>query len=112
GALSWSCLAPQIGVLSPVRIVETSPHQRGQIYVPAVNWALGAACIGVVRLFGGSAGLAAAYGVAVTATMAITSVLFALVARQHLGWPFLSVVPLVAVFLVVDLGYFAANLLK
>ncbi len=112
GAFSLTRQATQLGFLPRVRIVHTSPHQRGQIYVPAVNWALGAACIGAVLLFRGSAGLAAAYGVAVTATMAITSVLFALVARQHLGWPFLSVVPLVAVFLVVDLGYFAANLLK
>lgn len=112
GAFSLTRQASQLGFLPRVRIVHTSPRLRGQIFVPSVNLALGVACIAAVLFFRGSTGLAAAYGVAVTATMAITSFLFYFAAREHLGWPRLLALPLVALFLAIDLGYFAANFLK
>src|SRR5690606_22817510 len=85
---------------------------RGQVYVPLVNWLLMAACIGLVVGFQSSSRLAAAYGVAVTMTMAITSVLLFLVMRKRWGWSPLAAGGLVAAFLCLDLTYLGANLLK
>lgn len=112
GAFSITRQASQLGFLPRVRIIHTSRERRGQIYVPWVNRALGAACIGAVLIFHGSSGLASAYGVAVTASMAITTVLYAFVARQHLGWSLLAIFPFVAFFLAIDLAYLGANLFK
>ena len=67
--------------------MHTSGEAQGQIYVPAVNWVLMVACIGLVLGFRSSTALAAAYGIAVTATMVITTVLFAAVARTLWEWP-------------------------
>lgn len=112
GAFSLTMQAVQLGYAPRFRIVHTSDRAIGQIYIPAVNWVLMVACLGLVVGFGSSASLAAAYGVAVTMTMAITTVLFAVVAKERFGWPVPAVVALAAAFLVVDLAFFGANVFK
>lgn len=93
-------------------ILHTSQEVRGQIYIPAVNYGLMMACLGVVIGFGGSSALAGAYGIAVTGTMTITSILYFLLIHNAWGWPLWKSVPLVMIFLIFDLAYFGANLLK
>src|SRR5690606_29141137 len=104
--------AVQFGFLPRVRIVHTSILRRGQIFVPSINQMLGAACVAAVLFFRDSKGLAAAYGLAVTGNMVITSLLFFRVARRRFRWPLALVLPLVGLFLVFDLGFFSANVLK
>jgi KUP system potassium uptake protein len=84
----------------------------GQIYIPSVNWALMACCIALVLGFRTSTDLAAAYGVAVTTTMAITTLLFFFVARERWGWSALAAGSVAGVFLAIDLAFWGANLLK
>jgi len=112
GLFSLARQAIQLGYWPRARIVHTSAHEEGQIYVPEVNWALLVACLFVALEFRGSSPLTAAYGVAVTGTMVITSLLFALVVRVRLGWPLSATVAVVAVFLAVDLAFLGANLAK
>jgi len=112
GAFSLTMQATQLGYSPRVRIRHTSETEAGQIYVPAINWALMLACIGLVLGFRSSTNLAAAYGVAVTATMVITTMLFYVVARERMGWPKAKAVGLCGVFLVIDLGFLGANLFK
>jgi KUP system potassium uptake protein len=95
-----------------VQIYHTSATTEGQIYVPVVNWSLMVACVAVVLAAGSSSRLAAAYGIAVTGTMTITSVLFYAVTRQRWGWSRLAAGSLTAAFLTVDLAFFAANVVK
>jgi KUP system potassium uptake protein len=112
GAYSLTMQAVQLGYLPRLTIRHTSPEQVGQIYVPVVNWLLLAACVGLVLGFRESGNLAAAYGVAVTATMAVTTVLFLVYARQRWHWHPLVVAGLGSVLLAVDLSFLGANLLK
>lgn len=112
GVFSLTQQAVQLGFLPRVHIVHTSREIRGQIYVPQVNWALMIACIGLVLIFGNSSRLAAAYGIAVTATMGITSILYFFLVVRGWKWPLWKAVPLVALFLAFDLAFFGANLLK
>ncbi|MHC1728451.1 MAG: potassium transporter Kup [Syntrophobacteraceae bacterium] len=112
GVFSLTQQAVQLGFLPRVRIVHTSSETRGQIYVPQMNWALMLACIGLVLIFGNSSRLAGAYGIAVTATMGITSVLYFFLVVRGWRWPLWKAVPLVALFLAFDLAFFGANLLK
>ena len=112
GAFSLTMQAVQLGYSPRVRILHTSETASGQIYVPAVNWALMVACIGLVIGFRSSANLASAYGVAVTMTMVITTILFYVVARERLGIPKKVIAPLCALFLVVESGFLGANLFK
>ncbi len=112
GAFSLTMQAVQVDHLPRVTIRRTSSVHPGQIYVPAVNWLLMAACVGLVVGFGSSSALAAAYGVAVTATMGITTVLFAIVAVQRLGWSRRRAMVVAGLLLVVDLAFFGANVLK
>lgn len=112
GVFSLTQQAIQLGYCPRLRIVHTSAKARGQIYVPEVNSALMVACIGLVLAFRGSSGLAGAYGIAVTAAMAITSIIYFFVIWKIWRWPLWRVVLLVGVFLVFDLTYFGANLLK
>jgi KUP system potassium uptake protein len=95
-----------------VRIDHTSATERGQIYIPAVNWALMVCCIGLVLGFRTSTNLAAAYGVAVTTTMAITTLLFYFVARERWGWSTPVAAAVAGGFLIIDLAFWGANLLK
>ncbi len=112
GAFSLTAQAVQLGYLPRVLIRHTSRKEYGQIYVPEINWLLMLACIGLVFGFRSSSNLAAAYGVAVTMTMAITTILFYFVARERWRWPLWVVAPLALFFLVIDIAFFAANALK
>jgi KUP system potassium uptake protein len=112
GAFSLTRQAVQLGYLPRLGIKHTSEREIGQIYISAINWALAAASIGLVLGFRSSSRLANAYGVAVTTDMVFTTLLFAFVARQKLGWSKGAVVLLVAGFLTVDLAFWGANLPK
>ncbi|MDP3274608.1 MAG: potassium transporter Kup [Deltaproteobacteria bacterium] len=112
GAFSLTQQAVQLGFSPRVTIVHTSGDEAGQIYIPEINYALMVACIALVLTFGESSKLAAAYGIAVTGTMAITSVLFYAVAVRKWAWSPLKAGSLVALFLTVDLAFLAANALK
>jgi KUP system potassium uptake protein len=112
GAFSLTRQAVQLGYCPRLRIVHTSPQEIGQIYIPFVNWALAIATIGLVLGFRTSTHLAAAYGVAVTTTMAITTILAYVVARHRWGWSRAAVAPVALLFLLVDLSFFAANVVK
>ena len=112
GAFSLTQQAVQLGYSPRVTIRHTSHSEIGQIYIPEVNWALGAACIALVLGFQTSSRLASAYGVAVTGTMIVTTVLFHRVVRDRFGWPRWRAWPLTALFLAVDTPFFVANLRK
>jgi KUP system potassium uptake protein len=112
GAFSLTRQAVQLGYCPRVNIVHTSTTEIGQIYVPAVNTLLMVACLGLVVTFRSVDNLAATYGVALSGTMTITSILFAVVARSRWGWPLWRVATLTTLFLAVDLAFVGANLLK
>ncbi|HEX2028827.1 MAG TPA: potassium transporter Kup [Nitriliruptorales bacterium] len=112
GAYSLTMQAAQFGYLPRVRIVQTSAQERGQIYVPSVNWLLMIACVGLVIGFGSSTQLAAAYGVAVTMTMVITTLVYYLVVRDRFRWSLPAAVGICGMFLFIDLAFFGANLPK
>jgi len=112
GVFSLTQQAIELGFCPHFLIVHTSRVIRGQIYMPAVNYTLMIACLGVVIGFRESSGLAGAYGIAVTGTMTITSILYLIVITRVWRWSLWMAVPLIAVFLVFDLSYFGANLLK
>jgi KUP system potassium uptake protein len=112
GAFSLTRQAVQLGYLPRLRIEHTSAREIGQIYIPSINWVLMIACIGLVIGFRESTRLAAAYGVAVTTDMVFTTLLFCAVARFRWNWPVWRMVLLGAFFLVVDLAFWGANLVK
>jgi KUP system potassium uptake protein len=94
------------------KVVHTSATEMGQIYLPGLNWAMMLATIALVVGFRSSSRLAAAYGLAVAGTMAVTTILFAYVARAQWRWPLAAVVLFVAFFLSIDLAFLGANVLK
>jgi KUP system potassium uptake protein len=112
GAFSLTRQAVQLGYCPRVTIVHTSGEHEGQIYIPEVNSLLMVACVSLVLAFRESSSLAAAYGIAVTGTMAITSIVYLVVLRTRWKWPLWQALPLVIAFLTFDLAYFGANLLK
>jgi len=112
GVYSLTQQAVQLGYCPRIRIINTSAETKGQIYLPGVNNAMMFACIGLVLAFKSSSGLAGAYGIAVTATMAITSVIFFYVVHTLWRWPTWKTAPLIALFLVFDITYLGSNLLK
>ncbi|MBA3644655.1 MAG: potassium transporter Kup [Gemmatimonadaceae bacterium] len=112
GAFSLSQQSVQLGFSPRVNIIHTSAHEAGQIYVPEVNRALAIGTILVVLMFKSSSALGAAYGIAVTGTMAITTILFYVLARSRWNWSILKAGSLAAVFLIIDLAFFFANALK
>lgn len=112
GVYSLTQQAIQLGFTPRMHIVHTSERAVGQIYLPSVNWMLMIACIGLVLVFKESSRLAAAYGIAVTATMAITSVLYFEVTRLNWNWPLWKGLPLLVLFLAFDGTFLGANLLK
>jgi len=112
GAFSLTMQAVQLGYLPRVRILHTSATEKGQIYIPAVNWALMVSCIALVVGFRSSTALAAAYGVAVTLTMIITTLLFAVVARDRFRWATPAVAVGTALFLAIDVAFFGSNIFK
>ncbi|MCJ2072193.1 KUP/HAK/KT family potassium transporter [Methylobacterium sp. J-030] len=111
GAFSLTEQAIKLGLFPRMRIVHTSAHEAGQIYVPIVNWLLAFATLGAVLAFGSSDALAGAYGIAVSLLMVITTVLAGLIA---LRWGFNPILVLACngAFLIVDLTFFSANTLK
>ncbi|MCK6529366.1 potassium transporter Kup [Myxococcota bacterium] len=112
GAYSLTMQAVQLGYSPRVRIDHTSAEEIGQVYLPGINWLLMVACIGLVLGFGSSSSLAAAYGVAVTTTMVITTMLLYVVARERWGWGTWAAALVCGPFLLVDLAFFGANIVK
>jgi KUP system potassium uptake protein len=104
--------AMQLGFWPRVTVVHTSATTEGQIYIPEMNWLLMAGTIAVVLQFRSSSGLAAAYGIAVTGTMAITSFLFYLVCTRRWGFSQPRALALLVPFLAIDLAFFSANAAK
>jgi KUP system potassium uptake protein len=112
GAFSLTRQAVQLGYSPRVTIRHTSQTEIGQIYLPGVNRLLGVACILLVLTFRSSGNLASAYGIAVTGTMTITTILFCAVARDRWHWPRWRVLAVGGLFLSVDLAFLGANLVK
>ncbi len=112
GAFSLAYQAVRLGLMPRMEIVHTSKDERGQVYVPLVNWMLLVMVILLVVTFQSSSQLANAYGIAVSTTMIITAVLLFDVARDQWKWSRLSAGSMVGMFLVVDVSFFAANLTK
>jgi KUP system potassium uptake protein len=112
GAYSLTLQAMQLGYSPRMEIVHTSEKEIGQIYIPAINWILMVATIGLVLGFHESSRLAAAYGMAVTTTMVITTLLAYVVARELWGWSRPRAVLTMSLFLMLDLAFFGANLVK
>ncbi|HET8796472.1 MAG TPA: potassium transporter Kup [Thermoanaerobaculia bacterium] len=112
GAFSLTRQAIQLGYLPRMEIIHTSEAEIGQIYMPTVNWALMAATIVLVIGFGSSSNIAGAYGVAVSTTMIITTILAYVVARDLRGWRRWTAGLITAAFLIGDLAFLAANYAK
>jgi KUP system potassium uptake protein len=112
GAFSLTQQSIQLGYSPRMQIVHTSEKVAGQIYIPEVNKALMVGCLLLVVTFRDSSALSAAYGIAVTGAMTITSVLFAVVARARWQWSKARVVAIVAFFLAMDLSFLGANVVK
>ena len=112
GAFSLTKQAIQMGYLPRLRVIHTSGSAPGQIYIPQINVILLVATVALVVGFRSSSQLAAAYGVAVTTTMLITTVLMYVVARHRWGWSAWKAGVPIAIFLLIDLSFFAANISK
>ncbi len=112
GAFSLTRQAIQLGYAPRLSITHTSSDEMGQIYVPQINWFLALCTLLIVIGFGSSTALAAAYGIAVALTMVITVVLLYTVAVDRWHWPAWAAMAICALFLAVDLMFFAANLTK
>lgn len=109
GTFSLSRQAIQLGFFPRMSVTHTSDQLEGQIYVGFMNWALAVGSISLVLGFRSSDNLAAAYGIAVTGTMSVTTFAFYLVARKIWGWSRLKALPLCLAFLIVDLAFFGSN---
>ncbi|MEP6779160.1 MAG: potassium transporter Kup [Gemmatimonadaceae bacterium] len=112
GAFSVTRSGIQLGYIPRLEIRHTSKTEQGQIYIPEVNWFVGIGCLCIVWYFKSSDALGAAYGIAVTGTMFITSILFYYVARLRFRWSALKAGALVTGFLIVDGAFLSANLIK
>jgi KUP system potassium uptake protein len=112
GAFSVVRQAVQLGLFPRVNVEHTSEQAEGQIYIPLVNWALLAAVIVLVLIFRNSSNLASAYGITVTGTMLITTIMAAVVLLKMWNWPKWAALPLVGLFALVDGTYFVSNLTK
>ncbi len=112
GAFSLTRQAVQLGYMPRVTIVHTSAKNEAQIYIPEVNQALMISCLALVLGFQKSTALAGAYGIAVTGTMGITSLVFFVVVTQNWKWPLYKALPLLLAFLAFDLPFLGANALK
>jgi len=112
GAFSLTQQSVQLGYSPRVTIVHTSKSEAGQIYIPEVNKLLAVGCVVLVVAFRSSSALGAAYGIAVTGTMAITTMLFYVVARSRWNWSPLHIGGVTVVFLTIDFSFLAANAIK
>lgn len=112
GSFSLTRQAVHLGYLPRMRIVQTSSAERGQVYVPVVNWTLMVLTLALVVGFRSSSNLAGAYGVGVSTDMVFTTVLFSLIAWHLWRWPAWIVGAMFAVFMTIDLAFWLANLVK
>jgi len=112
GAFSLTRQAMLLGYFPRVTIRHTSHDTEGQIYIPEINWLLAGGCVLLVLAFRSSDSLAAAYGIAVTGTMGITSIVYYIVTRETWGWSRAKALPLLVVFLSFDIAFFGSNLFK
>jgi KUP system potassium uptake protein len=112
GVYSLTMQAVQLGYLPRFDIDHTSPREIGQIYIGTINWGLAVACVGLVLAFRSSTNLAAAYGVAVTTTMVITTILLYFLMRTRWNWSPWVAGALTVLFLIVDISFFVANIVK
>ena len=112
GAFSLTQQAIQLGYLPRVRIIHTSSEEKGQIYIPHVNWLLFIAIVFLVLEFKSSSNLAAAYGVAITTTMVITTILAFVAMRKLWNWSFPVSISVALFFFIIDISFFSSNLLK
>jgi KUP system potassium uptake protein len=112
GAFSVSRQAVQLGLLPPLRIRQTSEHEAGQVYLPAVNWALFAGVLVLILAFRTSERLATAYGIAVTGALLVDTVLLLVVARRRWHWATWQLVLAAVAFGGTELAFFGANLTK
>ena len=104
--------ATVLGFMPRFRVFHTDAHGEGQVYIPAINWALFIGCVAVTLYFQTSTNLAAAYGVAVTGTMGITTIIFAYVAFYRWQWKRSRILTVCIPILIIDLLFFGSNLLK
>jgi KUP system potassium uptake protein len=112
GAFSLTNQAVQLGYFPRVTVIHTSSKAEGQIYIPEVNWMLMVACIALVLAFKSTSSLAAAYGIAVTGTMGITSYLYFLVCKRNWNYSWGAALALFIPFVAIDLAFFSANVVK
>ena len=112
GAFSMTQQAVQLGYSPRFDIRHTSAHERGQVYIPEVNWLLMIITLGLVVGFGSSSSLAAAYGMSVSSTMVITTIMMYVVVRELWGWSFARAALTAAGLLVIELAFFGANIIK
>jgi KUP system potassium uptake protein len=112
GAFSVSRQAVQLGLLPPLRIRQTSEHEAGQVYLPAVNWALFAGVLVLILVFRSSERLATAYGIAVTGALLVDTVLLVVVARRRWHWRRWQLALAAVTFGGLELSFLAANLTK
>jgi len=112
GAFSITRQAVQLDLLPRMQILQTSPDERGQIYVPAANTIMLFAVVGFVLAFGSSSALSAAYGASVIGTMIITTVLGAIVASLKWEWPYWKIALIFGLFLTIDLAFVLGNATK
>jgi KUP system potassium uptake protein len=112
GAFSLTRQAIQLGFFPRMRVRHTAHDMEGQIYIPEINLMLAVGCLLLVVIFKTSTNLAAAYGIAVTGTMAITSLMYYVIVRETWGWSKAKALPLVIFFLALDLPFLVANLTK
>ena len=112
GVYSLTSQAVALGLFPKIKVVHTNPNVRGQIYVPAMNKFLAVGCIILVLMFRTSSGLAAAYGIAVTGTMIITTLIFYLVVRYLWHWSWWKIIPIFIFLIIFDLSFFIGTVLK
>ena len=112
GAFSMTRQAMQLGLLPRLQVIQTSAAGHGQIYLPAVNWLLLVATLVLAISFGSSSKIAAAYGIAVSATMLATTILLSVAMREIWRWPLPAVIVITIGFAAVDGGFLTANLMK
>lgn len=112
GAYSLTFQALQLGYLPRMRILHTSEEERGQIYIPQLNWLLFVSTIALVLGFRSASNLAAAYGIAVTTTMVITTILLSVAMVKLWNWSLLATIIVTSFFLIIDLSFWGANILK
>jgi KUP system potassium uptake protein len=112
GAFSLTTQAMRLDYLPRIQVRQTSAEHSGQVYVPIVNWILMVACIGLVLGFRSSTNLAAAYGIAVTMTMAITTLLFMAIARHKWNWSAAKTYLIGVPLLIIDLAFLSAQVVK